>query len=199
MRLISILSTAVFMFSLSFISLHAQTKKSKKAKGVNLHTSIYSPNCITEAEVIAAQKEWGKGIVKIGKVFSEGGDYTKAATDHIQNLYGYDLSSVLFKPTLASLEQFRGSFDGALSYFVGENDTYPEDKGFAIKPWTKVRWENAGIINNSCNMAVAMGNYYFTTTAGDEVKVEYTLGYVKDKNDKLRIVVHKSALPYSPK
>lgn len=159
---------------------------------------LYSSDCITEAEVIQAQNEWGEGIVRIGNAYTKGEDYRKVAEEHIQNLYGYDLSSVLFKPTLASVEQFRGTFDGALSYFVGGNDTYPEDKGFAIAPYTKVRWENSGIINNSCNMAVAMGNYYFTTTKGDEVKVEYTLGYVKDINDKLRIVVHKSALPYDP-
>ncbi|MEM9991065.1 MAG: phosphoribosyl-AMP cyclohydrolase [Bacteroidota bacterium] len=160
--------------------------------------ALYSADCITEAEVIEAQKEWGEGIVKIGKVYSDGGDYEKAAMNHIQDLYAYDLSSVLFKPTLASVEQFRGSFDGALSYFVGGNKTYPEDKGFAIKPWTNVRWQNTGIINNSCNMAIAMGNYFFTTTDGDEVKVEYTLGYVKDKAGDLRIVVHKSSMPYNP-
>lgn len=159
---------------------------------------LYSPNCITESEVIAAQQEWGEGIVKIGKAFSNNEDYKKVATEHIQNLYAYDLSSVLFKPTLASVEQFRGTFDGALSYFVSGNDTYPEDNGFAIAPYTKVRWENSGIINNSCNMAIAMGNYYFTKTDGEEVKVEFTLGYVKDAEEKLRIVVHKSALPYSP-
>lgn len=159
---------------------------------------LYSSDCITESEVVEAQEKWGEGIVKIGKVYSEGGDYKQAAKEHIQNLYGYDLSSVLFKPTLASIEQFRGTFDGALSYFVGGNESYPEDKGFAIAPYTKVRWENSGIINNSCNMAIAMGNYYFTKTDGKEVKVEYTLGYVKDADGQLRIVVHKSALPYSP-
>lgn len=158
----------------------------------------YATEPITEAEVVAAQKEWGEGIVHIGNVFTEGGDYAQAASDHIERLYGYDLGMVLFKPTLASEDQFRGTFDAALSYFIGENDTYPEDKGFAIKPWTKVRWKNVGIINSGTNMAIAMGNYYFTTTDGDEVKVEYTFGYIKDKKGKLRIVVHKSALPYNP-
>ncbi|WP_299365413.1 phosphoribosyl-AMP cyclohydrolase [Winogradskyella sp.] len=160
--------------------------------------TLFSSECITESEVVKAQEEWGAGIVKIGKVYSEGGNYKQAAIEHIQNLYGYDLSSVLFKPTLASEEQFRGTFDAALSYFVGGNETYQEDKGFALAPYTKVRWENSGIINNSCNMAIAMGNYYFTKTDGEEVKVEYTLGYIKDATGKLRIVVHKSALPYSP-
>ncbi len=159
---------------------------------------LFSSECITQAEVIQAQQEWGEGIIKIGKVFSEKGDYTQAAKEHIQNLYGYDLSLVLFKPTLASDHQFRETFDAALSYFVAGNETYPEDKGFALAPYVKVRWENSGIINYTCNMAIAMGNYYFTKTDGEEVKVEYTLGYVKDINGRLRIVVHKSALPYNP-
>lgn len=155
--------------------------------------------CITEQEVVEAQKAWGDGIVKIGKVYSDGGDYTKAAADHISEFYAYDQSLVLFKPTLASVEQFRPSFDGALSYFVGGNPSYPEDKGFAITPWSKVRWQNAGITNNICNMAVAMGNYYFTpANGGDETKVEYTIGYIRDAEGNLKMAVHKSTIPYSP-
>ncbi|EAY27300.1 hypothetical protein [Microscilla marina] len=157
-----------------------------------------STQCITSAEVVAAQQQWGAGIVKIGKVFNDGGDYKQAAKAHIESLYGYDLGMVLFKPTLASEDQFRETFDAALSYFVGGNETYAEDKGFAIAPYTKVRWENSGIYANVCDMAIAMGNYYFTTKSGKEIKVEYTFGYVKDKNGKLRIVAHKSALPYNP-
>lgn len=153
--------------------------------------------CITEQEVIEAQQAWGDGIVEIGRVYSDGGDYVKAAADHINEFYAYDLSLVLFKPTLAAAEQFRPSFDGALSYFVGGNPSYPEDKGFAITPWSKVRWQNAGIANNVCNMAVAMGNYYFTPAAGgEETKVEYTIGYIRDREGDLRMVVHKSTLPY---
>ena len=160
-------------------------------------TSIYSEECITEQEVVAAQRAWGDGIVEIGKVYSDGGDYGKAASDHINKFYGYDLSLVLFKPTLASIDQFRASFDGALSYFVGANPSYEEDKGFALRPWTKVRWWNAGIINNGCSMAIAMGNYFFTPETGEEVKVEYSIAYVKDKNGDLRMVVHDSSLPYT--
>jgi hypothetical protein len=153
--------------------------------------------CITEQEVVNAQQAWGQGIVSIGKVFQDKGNYSKAAADHINTFYAYDLSLVLFKPTLASDKQFRASFDGALSYFVGGNKSYPEDKGFAIKPWTAVRWENHGITNNSCTMAVAMGNYYFTPLKGNEVKVEYTLGYMRDREGGLKIAVHKSSIPYS--
>lgn len=160
---------------------------------------LYSSECITEREVVEAQKLWGEGIVRIGKVFTDNGDYSKEAADFIQDMYGYDLSSVLFKPTLASDDQFRSSFDAALSYFVGKNEAYPEDKGFAIAPYEKVLFDNTGIINNSCRMAIAMGNYFFTPKGtNDSIKVEYTFAYVKDKSGKLRIVAHQSSLPYVP-
>ena len=55
-----------------------------------------------------------------------------------------------------------------------------EDHGFAIKPWNAVRWQSIGIKTDG-NMAIAMGNYFFTPTkGGDEVKVEYTFAYTKD-------------------
>lgn len=166
--------------------------------GSNLKPTQEQLQCISEQEVVAAQEAWGAGIVRIGKVFSDGGDYRKAAADHINEFYAYDLSLVLFKPTLASVEQFRPSFDGALSYFIGSNESYPEDKGFAIRPWSKVRWQNSGISNNICHMAVAMGNYYFSPAAGgEETKVEYTIGYIRDQEGNLRMAVHSSTIPYS--
>jgi hypothetical protein len=61
-----------------------------------------------------------------------------------------------------------------------------------------VRWENIGtkIIGN---MAVAMGNYYFTPAkGGDDVKVEYSFAYTKDTDGNLKIILHDSHLPYSP-
>jgi hypothetical protein len=175
----------------------AQAKASLTAEALD-NSLLYSNTCITEREVIAAQKMWGNGIVRIGSVFTNGGDYSDEAADFIQDMYGYDLSSVLFKPTLAADDQFRSSFDAALSYFVGGNDAYDEDKGFAIKPYTNVKFDNVGIINNSCKMAVAMGNYFFTDTNGGETKVEYTFAYVKDSDGNLRIVAHQSSLPYNP-
>lgn len=160
---------------------------------------VSSTQTISEQEVLDAQQAWGAGIVKIGKAFTEGADYVSIATDHINNFYDYKSGSVLFKPTLASVKQFRTTFVGALSYFVAGNPDFPEDHGFAIKPWSNVRWESAGI-NIQGNMAVAMGNYYFTPATGtDEVKVEYSFAYTKDKDGKLWIVLHDSHLPYKPK
>jgi hypothetical protein len=190
-----ILLMTVFLFSCNQENQKPSSEESENEQAIN---ATNSDDCITSSEVVVAQKEWGEGIVKIGQVFADGGDFKQAAKNHIETLYGYDLGMVLFKPTLASEDQFRETFDAALSYFVGDNETYPEDKGFAIAPYTNVRWENSGIYAKKCDIALAMGNYYFTTTAGKEIKVEYTFAYIKDDKGKLRIVAHKSALPYSP-
>jgi len=173
-------------------------KKTSQNKQNETDVQFLTEVSITEQEVSDVQKAWGEGIVKIGKVYLENGDYKTAALNHINEFYGYEQGPVLFKPTLTSQKQFRTDLQGALSYFVSGNDNYPEDHGFAIKPWSSVRWENIGtkIIGN---MAVAMGNYYFTpANSDDEVKVEYSFAYSKDESSKLRIILHDSHLPYTP-
>ncbi|TRD09978.1 phosphoribosyl-AMP cyclohydrolase [Erythrobacter insulae] len=159
--------------------------------------SAANANPITAEEVEAAQKAWGEGIVTIGQTFTDEGDYRQTATDHINTHYAYgDDATVLFKPTLAAEDQFRENFDEALSYFVGKEGT--EDGGFAIAPFTAVRWENNGtVIDPDGDMAVAMGNYYFTGTDGSETKVEYSFAYEKDDAGDLKIVLHHSSLPFS--
>ena len=76
---------------------------------------------------------------------------------------------------------------------MASNNACPEDKGFAIKGWTNVRFENAGIVLNESS-ALAMGNYFFTAPDGEETKVEFTFGYILDSNNKLRINLHHSSL-----
>ncbi len=149
---------------------------------------------ITEADVVAAQTEWGNGIVAISAVHASGGDFADRATEHINTLYAYGDTAVMFKPTLAAEDQFRETFDEALSYFIGMEGT--EDGGFAIKGWTNVRWESNGIYTDG-DSAMAMGNYYFTGPDGSETKVEYTFGYVLDDEGALKINLHHSSLPFS--
>lgn len=161
---------------------------------LGLGATANAMDAITEADVQAAQQAWGEGIVTIGQAYTNGEDYRAAATAHIEQFYAYGDHTILFKPTLASEEQFRGDFDGALSYFVG--GSIEEDGGFAIAPYTNVRWENEGTIIDS-DSAMAMGNYFFTTTEGEEVKVEYSFGYVQDEDGELKIVLHHSSLPFS--
>ena len=151
-------------------------------------------NMVNEADINNAQKAWGDGIVAIASAHSNGEDYVSIARNHVETLYAYGLSPVLFKPTLAAVEQFRPNFESALSYFVASNNECPEDKGFAIKGWTNVRFENADLILGD-STALAMGNYFFTTPEGDEVKVEYTFGYIVDSSGNLRINLHHSSMP----
>ena len=149
---------------------------------------------VSIADVEVSQRRWGDGIVAISEAHRNGGDYVGVATDHINTLYGYQTGPVLFKPTLASDEQFRPTFDAALSYFVASNNVCPEDEGFAIKGWTKVRFENEDVILDD-NRALAMGNYFFTGPDGFEIKVEYTFGYVAEADGSLRIQLHHSSMP----
>ena len=157
------------------------------------HGAHGSHGPITKAEVTAAQREWGDGIVDISRVYAETGDAKARATEHINSMYAYGNTIVLFKPTLASEDQFRGDFDGALSYFIGREGT--EDTGFAIKGWTNVRFECEGVHIGS-ELAMAMGNYFFTDPNGDETKVEYSFGYVRGHDGKLDIMLQHSSAPY---
>jgi hypothetical protein len=186
-------------FALLFFVSCDNNQVANQTKNVEEVKEVKVVNTISEQEVLEVQKIWGEGIVSIGNVYTEKGDYKAAAKKHIADLYGYNLGPVLFKPTLAAEKQFRTTKEGALSYFVGHNESFPEDHGFAIKPWSAVRWESTGIKTEG-NMAIAMGNYFFTpANGGDEVKVEYTFAYTKDEDGKLRIIMHGSHLPYSPK
>lgn len=155
-----------------------------------------SSGAITKEEIQAAQKAWGAGIVAIGNAKTEGKDYVAVAQKHLDDLYAFGESPVLFKPTKAASDQFRGSEAEALSYFV--KGVVSEDKGFAINPWTKVRFENEEISVDS-DSALAMGNYFFTDPAGNEAKVEYSFGYMRAESSELLINLHHSSLPYNPK
>ncbi len=155
----------------------------------------YSSADITKEEVKMAKEAWGNGIVKIGKKFTNNKDYVTAARNHILESYDYMNGQVLFKPTLAAERPFRPDLEGALSYFVGGNENYQEDAGFAIKPWTNVRFDNHQTVYFGPR-AVSMGHYYFTTTSGEEVKVEYTLGFIK-RDDGIKIWLQDSSLPFA--
>jgi len=145
---------------------------------------------LTQTDINNAQKAWAEGVVAIGAAK----DPKQRAIQHLDNLYGYGESKVLFKPTKAIAVQFRRSKEEALSYFV--KGIVSEDIGFALAAYTNVRFENYDTIIN-CDSALAMGNYYFTTTAGKEVKAEYSFGYFKDKEGNVKINLHHSSMPYS--
>merc|ERR1711865_1095826 len=125
---------------------------------------------------------WANQIAAISKVYADKGDYVAAAGEAAGQLYGYGKCDVLFKPTKSTKNPFRPTGESAMSYFVGseamKDDTYKgEDAGFAInggKGWSNV------IFNNH------------------KVNVNYTFGYKRNDDGKVRIYLHLSSVPYSP-
>ena len=83
---------------------------------------------------------------------------------------------MFFKPTLAfGANAFRSTKKGALSYFIAGNPNFPDDTGFALKRWVKVRYDNNAAENGiqiHGDLAVTMGNFYLTNSEGKEIIVE---------------------------
>jgi len=158
---------------------------------------------VTEADVLECQDKWATAIKTISKTYLEKGDFVGAAGAAAGELYGYGHTNVLFKPTKAAEYPFRPTGGEAMSYFVGGSNVdggYEEDGGFAINGgngWKEVVFTNHQI-DLSGPVAIAMGSYVFTcATTGDEAKVEYTFGYKRNDDGKVRIFLHHSSVPYS--
>ena len=195
-KLVILLLTAVSSDALSPLA------PVRAAKRVFLRRGGAAPTLpINSQDVADAQQAWGDGIVEIGRIYTAKGDYKAEAVKVLGDLYGWDSKmDVLFKPTKAANPAIRLDYDEALSYFVGaESADKPvaEDKGFAIAPWTAVRFDNKKTLFLS-DSATAMGEYYFTTLEGTVAKVEYTFQYKRGADGALKIVVPHSSLPYSP-
>lgn len=153
-------------------------------------------------EVIDVQTRWAAAIKRISAIHAKGGDYVAAAGQAAGELYGYGHGDVMFKPTRCSTKQFRPTAADAMSYFVGYKSVatgYEEDMGFAInggKGWANCVYDNHQV-QQIGGAAIAMGNYYFTcATTGDKVKVEYVFGYKRCEDDKVRIFLHHSSVPF---
>ena len=159
-------------------------------------------NPITEQMVNAAQQAWCDGLVRIGAADAQGSDVRAAAGGFVDALYDYAEGTVFFKPTLAfGINTFRSTRRGAISYFVGGDPDFPEDAGFALKRWVKVWYDNNAAENGTQihgDVAITMGNVYLQSSAGDEVMVDKTFVFRRCQDGRLRLCVHKSALPYSP-
>ena len=165
-------------------------------------TKRYRKN-ITTKDIHQVQKKWGEAIKSITKSYLQGDNYIKLAKDGLDELYAYNYGKVLFKPTKSTDNPFRSKKSHALSYFVGGNVVpggLKEDKGFAInagKGWKSVIFKNHEIILKG-DIAIAMGTYVFTSAKTNETaKVYYTFGYKRCSDNKIRIFLHHSSLPFS--
>lgn len=132
------------------------------------------------------QKNWGDMVISIG-------ENPNIAPDILKNIYDFS-DKIQFKPTIAYLSAFRNDFEGTLSYYVSGNERYSEDKGFALKKWKKITFENNSVIKYE-NIIIAQGNYYFTNDDVTDLKIEYTFVYYL--SDAWRIITHHSSLPFN--
>ena len=155
---------------------------------------------ITLEEVEQAQKAWGAALIGISKAYRDKGieAAVSAANAALDGAYGYNMGAVLFKPTLTVTPQtFRPTREGALAYFVGGNPDFPNDKGFALKPWDAYEFENSAI-HITADLALTMGKVRLTNDKGEITEVDKTWGFKRDDQGVLRIVLHHSSLPYTP-
>ena len=149
---------------------------------------------IKKEDILKSQDLWARGLVEIGK-FKD--DYSRAKNltlELMNQLYDFRDGKVQFKPTKASDKQFRNDEDSALSYFIGADKNFPEDSGFAMSQWKNIEFKNDSI-NIYEDVAIVMGNYFFMTPDRDEVKVEFSFGYIVDSSGNLRINLHHSSIP----
>ncbi len=156
---------------------------------------------ISPEEVVAAQEGWCKALVDIGATYEKSGQTAAKALAEkvIDAAYGYQMGTVLFKPTLTMNPQtFRTTRAGALSYFVGGDSSFPDDTGFALKGWHKCSIANSAIFIAG-DSATTMGKVHFTGKDGNITSVDKTWKFVKDDAGLLRIVVHHSSLEYQKK
>ena len=153
---------------------------------------------INEEDLLNARIAWGDSLIKISKTFETEGieRATSVASNMIDQLYFFEFGEVLFKPTLSGGSQtFRPTKEGALSYFVGHNSSYPNDNGFGIKFWREVSSEtSASFIDDT--VAMWMGWVTFIDRDEQVTKVDKSWGYKLDDNGNLRITLHHSSLPY---
>lgn len=153
---------------------------------------------ITKEQVQQAQLGWCDALVSISAAHARKEDPRPVAERALSSAYAYEHGGTLFKPTLAyGPRTFRLDRKGALSYFIGGDADYPEDKGFALKGWTTCQPEVAGFVTSG-DMALAVGNVRMTDAKGQVTTVDKTFGYRRMPDGALRIVLHHSSLPYTP-
>jgi hypothetical protein len=154
-------------------------------------------NKFTEKLVAETLQAWCDAVVATGKVHATNGDTKAFADEVLTQAYDYDKGKVLFKPTLTSGEQtFRPTKEGALSYFVGGNPSFPNDHGFLLEPWIKVWFTDEDFILTE-NLAIVQCNIHFISEKR-EIFVNKSFVFKLCDDSKVRITLHHSSLPYNP-
>lgn len=153
---------------------------------------------MTGEMVVEALQRWCDNVIRVGEAHSRCGDVVAVAQQVLTDNYDYDNGKVLFKPTLTFGPQtFRPTKEGALAYFVGGNDRFPDDKGFKLKPWVKVWYNKLEYILHG-DLAIVQCNVHFIGLDDSHIFVNKSFVFKACEDGKVRIILHQSSLPYVP-
>ena len=133
---------------------------------------------------------WTDGVVEIGRVFLDMGDYESCAERFLSSHYAFDTEDVLFKPTFTKEVIFRNTKESALSYFV--KGYISEDKGFALKPWKEITLKELNKIQKD-GLIVLMGALNFIPVGSDEVTIVAFTFLLTEVDGLLKIKAHHSS------
>ena len=95
---------------------------------------------INENDLTNARTAWGESMIAISQAYEKKGidQATLVANEMLDNLYGFELGSVLFKPTLSGGNQtFRLDKEGALSYLLEITQSTLKTVGLELKIGSK--------------------------------------------------------------
>ncbi len=169
-----------------------------------------NPDDITEDEVNEAQQKWCDGLISISREYTargENGNYRAMAEEFIDDMYDFSKGRVFFRPTLAMVPQnFRTTRQGAISYFVGGDPDFPDDKGFIKLGWISADYHNEieddEAIQIHGNIGIAMGNVYLRNEEvgiGGRQTIVDKLFVFQKRGGEVRLIVHNSAATNMPK
>ncbi len=178
----------LFLLLLAIIAILSISCTQHQKTNVNSNTIT-----IKESEVVNFQKEFQISYNAIiqGKANNE--DITRLTTNHIEDHYGFDMGKVMFKAGNRIDSPFRSTYEGLLSYYIGNNALF-DDEGIVNSNFRIIDFKNEGIINDD-GFAVAMGQMSFENDKNRKRTENYTMILKKDDSGTLKMISHKIAEP----
>lgn len=163
----------------------------------NSYSLFFISKEITVDDIIVFQQKWSQSIIKMGTYKKNKPKLYRYCNKSIDKLYN-KCPTVLFKPTKAKVNPFRRLKNEIISYFI--TGDIKQDKGFVLNEWQSIQWYNTNIIIRK-DYAICQGNYKFISKSPSisDIVAEYSFVLEKDKNNKLKLILHHSSVPYKYK
>ncbi len=148
---------------------------------------------ISETEINSFQKSYGDSFNSLANAIEDESYYELKARDHIDQFYNFDDGRVMFKIGHESEQPFRYTADGLLSYLIGKNKDFPNDKGIAKEYWRKIEWNNLGITIEG-EIAIVIGK---VSMENNEITSHqnYTMVLKRNRDGIIKLIAHKITFP----